>query len=298
MRLAGLSTAQIDEVILVGGTTRIPYVRERVGAYFGKPPRTDVDPDQAVALGAAIQAAGIAAMLDKPTARPVTLPLPAPSPSAAAAPPLPPAAARAPKRTMIGTAPAPPIFPPAPAGPPPIADDDVITDVAELAPDPEEGPTNTRDLAAVVMEAHVGVPSGPVPTLLEVTPRGLSVATVSGFCELLVKRNARIPLEQTREFMTAKDDQEAVEIRVFQGESRRLEENTLMGTLVLDGLPRRPRGQVRIAVTFGITPDGMLVVDAKDVATGKAQSARIYLLGAQSTEDVSAARERLAAIRR
>ncbi len=53
---AGLAAAKVDEVVLVGGSTRIPYVRERVAEFFGKPPHTDLNPDEVVALGAAVQA--------------------------------------------------------------------------------------------------------------------------------------------------------------------------------------------------------------------------------------------------
>ena len=52
---AGLGTSEIDEVILVGGQTRMPKVQEKVKSFFGKEPRKDVNPDEAVAIGAAIQ---------------------------------------------------------------------------------------------------------------------------------------------------------------------------------------------------------------------------------------------------
>ena len=57
---AGLGVSEIDDVILVGGQTRMPLVQERVKAFFGKEPRRDVNPDEAVALGAAIQGAVLA----------------------------------------------------------------------------------------------------------------------------------------------------------------------------------------------------------------------------------------------
>ncbi|HIC34146.1 MAG TPA: molecular chaperone DnaK [Gammaproteobacteria bacterium] len=54
---AGLRVGDIDDVILVGGQTRMPLVQEKVSGYFGKEPRKDVNPDEAVAMGAAIQGA-------------------------------------------------------------------------------------------------------------------------------------------------------------------------------------------------------------------------------------------------
>ena len=57
---AGLKVSEIDEVILVGGQTRMPMVGEKVKAFFGRDPRRDVNPDEAVAMGAAIQAAVLA----------------------------------------------------------------------------------------------------------------------------------------------------------------------------------------------------------------------------------------------
>ena len=57
---AGVATSAINEVILVGGQTRMPLVQKKVAAFFGKEPRKDVNPDEAVAVGAAIQAAVLA----------------------------------------------------------------------------------------------------------------------------------------------------------------------------------------------------------------------------------------------
>ncbi len=56
LRDAGLTPAQVDEVVLVGGSSRIPYVRKRVAEFFGRTPHTDLKPDEVVALGAAVQA--------------------------------------------------------------------------------------------------------------------------------------------------------------------------------------------------------------------------------------------------
>ena len=55
LKAAGLSTSDIDEIILVGGSTRIPAVQEAVEKFFGKKPNKGVNPDEVVAVGAAIQ---------------------------------------------------------------------------------------------------------------------------------------------------------------------------------------------------------------------------------------------------
>jgi molecular chaperone DnaK len=120
---------------------------------------------------------------------------------------------------------------------------------------------------------------------------------VGGYCDEIIRRNSQIPLEQTRVFTTAHDNQTSVEIRVGQGESRHFADNTLLGTLVLDGLEARIRGAQRIAVTFEIDTDGILQVRAVDEATRKATSSRIQLLGVADSADLGAAKERLQNLR-
>ena len=56
MKDAHVEAEDVQEVVMVGGSTRVPYVREQVGEFFGKTPLTSIDPDKVVALGAAIQA--------------------------------------------------------------------------------------------------------------------------------------------------------------------------------------------------------------------------------------------------
>jgi molecular chaperone DnaK len=204
MRLADLTATQIDDIVLVGGTTRATVVREAVREYFGLSPRTDIDPDEVVAVGAAIQA--------------VTL---------------------------------------------------------------------SRGSASVGSAA-----AGTSSVLLDVTPRALGIGVVGGFAETIIKRNAQIPLEQTRSFSTGKDDQQVVRIPICQGESNIFEDNQLLGELVLEGIRPAPRGQVRIDVTFEIDTNGILQVQARDSSTQQTQHAEVRLLGTMSEEQVEQSAEK------
>jgi molecular chaperone DnaK len=141
-------------------------------------------------------------------------------------------------------------------------------------------------------------PERPLPTILEVTPRGLGIATVAGFCEELIRRNSRLPATMRKSFTTARDLQAAVRIVVCQGESRRLENNTVIGDLVLANLPPRPRGETTIEVTFVIDASGILQVSARDAATGAEQRASLDLVGGIQQQDVAASRERIQQLRR
>jgi molecular chaperone DnaK len=141
-------------------------------------------------------------------------------------------------------------------------------------------------------------PVPPAPVLLEVTPRGLGIATVAGFCEELIRRNSRVPTEARKLFITSRDNQDQVRIVVCQGESRRLDNNTVIGDLVLQGLPPRPRGDTSIEVTFALDASGVLQVRARDAQTGAEQRAALSLVGGVSQEDVAASRDRLQQLRR
>ncbi|HEX3481097.1 MAG TPA: Hsp70 family protein [Kofleriaceae bacterium] len=138
----------------------------------------------------------------------------------------------------------------------------------------------------------------PAPVLLEVTPRGLGIATVAGFCEELIRRNARLPTEARKLFITSRDNQDQVRIIVCQGESRRLDNNTVIGDLVLQGLPPRLRGETSIEVTFALDGSGVLQVRARDAQTGAEQRATLSLVGGVAQEDVAASRDRLQQLRR
>src|SRR6476469_3097562 len=186
---AGLDAKAIDEVVLVGGMTRMPRVREIVKEFFGKEPHTGVNPDEVVAIGAAIQA---------------------------------------------------------------------------------------------------GVLQGDVKDvlLLDVTPLSLGIETLGGVFTRIIDRNTTIPTKKSQVFSTAEDIQNAVTIRVFQGEREMAADNKMLGQFDLMGIPPAPRGVPQIEVTFDIDANGIVNVQAKDKGTGKEQQIRIQASGGLSEADI------------
>jgi hypothetical protein len=166
-------------------------------------------------------------------------------------------------------------------------------------------PPATHPMQPQVQSVFVPAPApaplpapAPPPMLLEVTPRGLGIATVAGYCEELIRRNARVPAETRKLFTTSRDQQDLVRIVVCQGESRRLDNNTVIGDLVLQNLPPRPRGETSIEVIFSLDASGVLNVRARDAQTGAEQRATLALVGGVAQEDVSASRDRIKQLRR
>jgi molecular chaperone DnaK len=186
---AGLKAADIDEVVLVGGMTRMPKVRETVKDFFGKEPHTGVNPDEVVAMGAAIQA---------------------------------------------------------------------------------------------------GVLQGDVKDvlLLDVTPLSLGIETLGGVFTRMIDRNTTIPTKKSQVYSTAEDNQQAVTIRVFQGEREMAADNKILGQFDLLGIPPARRGVPQIEVTFDIDANGIVNVSAKDKGTGKEQQIRIQASGGLSDNDI------------
>ena len=170
--------------------------------------------------------------------------------------------------------------------------------LAQLVPDsaPVRAPQQYVPPAPYVAPEPVAPQRAPV--VLDVTPRGLGIATIAGYCEELIRRNSRLPAAQKKLFTTVRDNQEVVRIVVCQGESRRIDNNTVIGDLVLSNLPRRSRGETSIEVTFQLDANGILNVLARDAETGREQSASLDLVGGMQQQDVAASRDRLQALRR
>ncbi|MDP2297503.1 MAG: molecular chaperone DnaK [Pseudolabrys sp.] len=186
---AGLTAVEINEVVLVGGMTRMPKVQEVVKQFFGKEPHKGVNPDEVVAIGAAIQA---------------------------------------------------------------------------------------------------GVLQGDVKDvlLLDVTPLSLGIETLGGVFTRIIDRNTTIPTKKSQVFSTAEDNQNAVTIRVFQGEREMAADNKMLGNFDLVGIPPAPRGMPQVEVTFDIDANGIVNVNAKDKATNKEQQIRIQASGGLSEADI------------
>src|SRR5471032_2732833 len=189
LKEAGLTAGEIGEVVLVGGMTRMPKVQEVVKQLFGKEPHKGVNPDEVVAIGAAIQA---------------------------------------------------------------------------------------------------GVLQGDVKDvlLLDVTPLSLGIETLGGVFTRIIDRNTTIPTKKSQVFSTAEDNQNAVTIRVFQGEREMAADNKVLGQFDLMGIPPSPRGMPQIEVTFDIDANGIVNVSARDKATGKEQQIRIQASGGLSEADI------------
>lgn len=191
--MADAGNPKIDEVILVGGTTRMPSVQKKIADIFGMEPSKSVNPDEAVALGAAIQGAVL----------------------------------RGEKSDIL---------------------------------------------------------------LLDVTPLTLAIETMGGIATPMIERNTTIPTKKTQVFSTASDNQSAVTIRICQGERKMFDDNKVLGTFNLDGIPPAPRGVPQIEITYDIDANGILNVSAKDLGTQKEQHITITSSSGLSDAEIEKAK--------
>jgi molecular chaperone DnaK len=204
--------------------------------------------------------------------------------------------------------PAPPSVPAAPPSAPtmmamrsPFAPEPTASEEAGIAPLDFDDPlpsSTAKGFAPPQTFPVVQQQQRPAPVVMDVTPRGLGIATVAGFCEELIRRNSRLPAEMVKMFTTSRDQQNAVRIVVCQGESRRLDSNVVIGDLRLEGIPPRPRGETSIEVTFSLDASGILQVKARDSQTGREQRASLDLVGGVREQDVAASRDRIRELRR
>jgi len=308
---ARLKTSDIHEVLLVGGATRMPLLQGMVGEFFGRQPTIAIDPDQVVAIGAAISAASLdkrplagkattgLAERKAPTLRRVQgdpqggqvlgrLALVSRTAQTITEESVHAARLERASRTVAErpTAP-PPALPPADVAPPtarvPAVTEESVADSVLFAGALPDQPA--------LLESIEVRPAAPL--LLDVTPLTLRVETAGGFTDPLIRANTPIPCEQTRTFSTSVDGQTSVVVRVAQGEQRLFSENTYLGEVVLGDLTPAPRGHVKIAVTFELDADGTLQVNARDPLTGRHSRTTIRLLGvSDDAADLEAMQQR------
>ncbi|MFW6050777.1 MAG: Hsp70 family protein [Myxococcota bacterium] len=316
----------LDNVILVGGSTRMPLIHRMVAEHFGREPHARIDPDLVVAQGAAIHARALGGGPDLASTPPPAVE--APPATALAAP-----ASAEGDDSAVETLDLDEVAfleevaasPPDANLPAEVLEEHVTRGTAVADPEDElpglDAPSpparrrredetqidlmlqdslqtrSSRPARADATEVDLALPGGGAPPLLlDVTPQSLGIETVGGFCAPLVERNAPVPAEQTRTFSTARDDQETVVVRICQGESRTFADNQPLGEVELSGLRRAPRGEVRVDISFRLDANGTLEVEASDSDTGQVQSIRVQLLGGADDAEIAAMRRRQDAV--
>jgi molecular chaperone DnaK len=164
-----------------------------------------------------------------------------------------------------------------------------VTEIVKnfFSKDPSKG-VNPDEVVAMGAAIQAGVLQGDVKDvlLLDVTPLSLGIETLGGVFTKLIERNTTVPTKKSQVFSTAEDNQNAVTIRVFQGEREMAGDNKLLGQFDLVGIPPAPRGTPQVEVTFDIDANGIVNVSAKDKSTGKEQQIKIQASGGLSDEEI------------
>ncbi|MBW4643671.1 MAG: Hsp70 family protein [Goleter apudmare HA4340-LM2] len=177
---ANLEPQEIDRIILVGGSTRIPLVQQMIEEHLGQAPTDGIQPDLCVALGAALQAG-----------------------------------------VLVGA-----------------SVDAILVDVIP----------HSLGIAAAVE-----------------TPMGI----MPGYFSVIIPRNSVVPVSRSHVYSTVFDEQEIVEIEVFQGENTIAEENVPLGSYRVENIPPQPAGGVQIEVHFDFDLNGILTVTTTEKGKGQ-----------------------------
>jgi molecular chaperone DnaK (HSP70) len=248
---AELDKDELDNVILVGGMTRLPLVRRMIEEFMGRPADYTVDPDLAVAIGAAIHAASL-------EGEEISL---APPPSLQSK--------TAPAGKEEEAAALPPLAAPPPGLPEPGKAGTEWNHEEDAADEPVAAPSEASfaDLRGLTPEPPEPPLKGRAPLLIDVVSQSVGISDMAGILVPIIPHNTKLPAKLSRVFTTAMDNQEAIRISIFQGEGQYAKNNVLLGEFSLRGIETAPRGAPQILVTFNIDQSGIFTVSAKDLKT-------------------------------